>query len=97
MNSTSKKIVVIAIIVILIAGLLWSIIGLPISPAPTANQSNNQGVSGQNNNVQQPQDSSDASLDQELSQMDSQMQDLNSDASNVDQGLNDQPLTIPTN
>ena len=88
----SQKVVIgIIVVVVLLGGLWWfaSQQGVPAvnpgnMPAAGNNTNNGAAISGRS--------TSDASLNQDLSNVDSQMNGFSADSANVDKGLNDQPI-----
>lgn len=99
--SNTIKTLIIALIVIVVLGLGWKFyVDKSVSDinksadVPLADE--NQAASGNQDDLTgtpiSAKDSSDASLDKDLSNIDSQLDILSSDSASVDQGLNDKPI-----
>ena len=83
---TKKAIIVLVIIVVIVAGIFYWRNGQSISPSM---QESNAPI---DLSTISKTDTSNVSLNKDMSAIDSQLNALDTDASNIDQGLNDQPI-----
>ncbi len=90
--SQSKVVLWVAVVLVLVGGFLWWSSSEQSQVPAGGNMPAAQ--NGQNNGALAPaQNTSDASLNRDLSAVDNQMQGLSADTASADQGLNDQPIT----
>ena len=94
-SKTTLWIAIAVVLVIIFGGIWWygqSGTNIPTSNtlAPQSGQSGAQNTQGQN--AVSAQNNSDASLNQDLSSLDTQLNSLSADSQSVHQGLNDEPI-----
>ena len=97
MSKTYIIVIIIVVIVVVAGGAWWYISSSqkPVSVAPTqqnvaTNSSQNGTQATGSVSSANPQDTSDASINSDLSAIDTQMTGLNTDSNNVNQSLNNQ-------
>jgi hypothetical protein len=98
MSKTSK--ITIGVIIVIIAVIVWFLMAgkNPVSVQPTSSAPAPQNAPAPASTSSEglstsPTDTSNAALNQDLTSIDAQLNGLASDSANIDQGLNDQPVS----
>ena len=97
MSKTAKIVLWVVVLIIVIVVIAWFVIsqGTSAPTAPTAQNApaTNGAPSASGSLSTSPADTSNAALNQDLTSINSELNGLASDSANVNQGLNDQPVT----
>lgn len=86
MSSTAKVTVTIIVILVVLGGVYWWLLGQNAPASPGATNAGNSATQLTNGNTN-------ADLNQDLATIDAQMNGLASDSASVNQSLSDQPVT----
>jgi hypothetical protein len=100
MSKTSTVVVWAVIVIIVVVAIVWFVMGqngaapsAPAYPAPTSQNAPAANVpSATGGLTASPSDTSNAALNQDLTDINNQLNGLASDTASIDQGLNDQPV-----